>query len=357
VAKTQAPRKKRKKIHHKKQQKKSQVVFRTLTVLIASFVVLMAGMLTWYTQGLRAVTDQESYQMVTIPQGSTTGEIASILTEKQLIRNKTVFTLHARMQRGSAIQAGSYRLSPHQSVSDIMKVITSGQVSTVNTLIPPGQRVDQIVVILVDYGYERQEVEGALQKIRDHPILEGVGRNDLLEGYIFPDTYQIAPNTSAEQLLRAALDNFQNRIAQDPTISQGLMRQGISFEDAVNIASIVQMEVPDYETQQKVAQVFLKRYKEGMPLGADPTFKYAAAMTNQPALPSIDSPYNTRKYTGLPPTAIANFNIEALRAVANPAPTNYVYFVSGDDGITRFSRTFEEHQQLINQYCIKLCQL
>jgi UPF0755 protein len=93
-----------------------------------------------------------------------------------------------------------------------------------------------------------------------------------------------------------------------------------------------------------------------MVLGSDVTFIYAAAITGQPATPGLDSPYNTRKYGGLPPGPISNFNITALQAVANPTSTDYVYFVAGDDGKTYFSRTEAEHQALTRQHCIKLCE-
>lgn len=349
-------RSKKKRSQEKKHSKKSlSLVFRAIATLTAIGAMVIFGVFAWYGKNIRAASDQTNYQVVTIAPGSTTENIAATLEEKQLIRSKTAFLLYTRLQQKAALQAGSYRLSPHLAVSEIVNAMAGGKVSTVKVLIAPGLRVDQIVNKLLEYGYEEQEVLAAMDAVRDHPLLKDISGGDPLEGYIFPDTYQIAPDTTAEQLLRTTFDTFQNRLSQEPTIAQGLVRQGLSFVDAVTIASIVQMEVPDYETQQKVAQVFLKRYKEGMPLGADPTFKYAAAMTGQAALPSIDSPYNTRKYSGLPPTAIANFNMSALRAVANPSPTDYVYFVSGDDGITRFSRTFDEHQQLINQYCIQLC--
>lgn len=351
---TPASKKNKKSKKHPK-KKKAHLLFSVLAAVLVVIAVLAAGVFAWYGQNLKAITDEEHYQVITVDPGSTTNTIAATLEEKQLIRSKSAFLLYTRLQQKTTLQAGTYRLSPHQSVSDIVRTMASGEVSTVNVLIAPGLRVDQIMNALVDYGYGKTEITAAMKQVRDHPLLKGIAANAPLEGYIFPDTYQIAPNTTVEQLLRTTFDTFQARYKADPSIQQGLAAQGISFHDAVIIASIVQMEVPDYETQQKVAQVFIKRYKEGMPLGADPTFKYAAAMTGQAALPSIDSPYNTRKYSGLPPTAIANFNIDALRAVANPSSTDYVYFVSGDDGITRFSHTFDEHQRLINQYCIKLC--
>jgi UPF0755 protein len=347
-----------KKPRHKKAKhtKKKRPFLWAVCFLFTAMLTLFGGAFLWYQQNLRPLTNKEHYQVITIPAGNTTANIADTLHEKSIIRNKTAFTVYARLHQDASMQAGSYRLSSHQSVSELVAVMASGDVSTVNVLIAPGQRVDQIVNQIKEYGYEEDDILAALDAVRDHPLLKNIAAGVPLEGYIFPETYQVAPDTTAEQLLRTALNTFQERLESEAAIAQGIAAQGLSFKDAVIIASIVQKEVPDYETQQKVAQVFIKRYKEGMPLGADPTFKYAAAMTGQAALPNIDSPYNTRKYAGLPPTAIANFNITALRAVANPAPTNYTYFVAGDDGITRFSNTLEEHERLTAEHCIKLCQ-
>lgn len=335
----------------KRQTLASKIVVSLLIVSIG----FVTGSFIWYQKNIQAATAKEHYQLVTVAPGSSSTVIASSLAEKELIRSQSAFLLYTRFHAGALLQAGTYRLSGHQSVPEIVDIMAGGKVSTVDILIAPGQRVDQIIDKLVNYGYDESEITTAMERVRDHEILKGVAASAPLEGYIFPDTYKIAPDTSAEQLLRMAFDTFQSRINADSSIATGLARQGIALKDAINIASIVQMEVPDYETQQKVAQVFIKRYKESMPLGADPTFKYAAAMTNQTALPSIDSPYNTRRYSGLPPTPIANFNFTALQAVANPSDTDYVYFVSGDDGITRFSRTLEEHERLTAQYCIELC--
>ena len=204
-------------------------------------------------------------------------------------------------------------------------------------------------------GFQETDITAAFEAVRDHPLLRNVPSEARLEGYLFPDTYQVGPSTSAEELVRLMLDTFQKRVSEDPSINAGITAQGLSFEQAVIIASIVQKEVPDYETQKTVAQVFLKRLKEGIPLGADPTFRYAAAVEGGPSDPSNNSRYNTRKYTGLPPTAISNFNISALKAVANPSSTDYLYFVAGDDKITRFSHTLAEHEALTRQHCTTLC--
>ena len=121
------------------------------------------------------------------------------------------------------------------------------------------------------------------------------------------------------------------------------------------MASIVQKEVSDPSDQRQVAQVFLKRLKEGTVLGSDVTFLYIAKKEGRSPSVNDPSPYNTRKNGGLPPGPIANFHLSALQAVANPASGDFLYFVAGDDGKTYFSRTEAEHDANVAAHCKKLC--
>lgn len=333
---------------------KKVIIISCLLIVISLILSLVSGYI-WYKGQLRPVSKSETaYSLVTIEDGQSVKDVSRLLADERLIINRQAFEIYMRFEDKGQIQAGSYRLAAHQSVKEIADMITSGEVSMLDIMIPPGQRLDQIKTILEKAGYDEIEVDDALVKVADHDLIKDLPKSTLLEGYLFPDTYKIAPDTTAEALLRYILDHFQDQIT--PDITEGLKKQGIPLKDAVILASIVQSEVPDYETQRKVAQVFIKRLKEGVPLGADPTFKYAAIMTDKEASPALDSPYNTRIYAGLPPTAIGNFNISALKAVANPANTKYNYFVAGDDERTHFTYTEEEHIAATKKYCTTLCE-
>lgn len=323
-------------------------------ILIASTAVIITAV-GWYLYALSPKTAKDSYTVVSIQAGISASEIAKELEQKQVIRSALAFRIYIKLQSINGLQAGEYRLSSKQSSSEIASILSDGKVTSVNVLIPPGQRTDQIVDLLKKSGFKEQDIQNALNKLQSHPTVSASTNNPRLEGYLYADTYQIGPSTSAEELLNLMLSTFQKRLNENPEITSGLKAQGLTLEQAVIIASIVQQEVPDYETQRKVAQVFIKRFKEGIALGADPTFKYAAAVEGGPSNPSNSSRFNTRKYVGLPPTAIGNFNITALKAVANPSQTDYLYFVAGDDKITRFSNTLEEHERLTREYCTVLC--
>lgn len=324
-------------------------------VLVAALIVVLgiAATSLWYVQALSPRTADDVYSMITIEQGSGTKQIASQLAEKNVIKSAQAFTLYIRINGINTLQAGEYRLSSKQSVQEIAQIIESGRVTTVNVLIAPGLRLDQIITVLEKEGYDKDDIETALEDSRDHPILQGLPTDVKLEGYLYPDTYKIQPNTTVKQLISQMFDNFQRQVSSD--IRAGIAKQGLNFRQAVILASIIQKEVPEPEVQRTVAQVFIKRLKEGKALGSDVTYIYSAALSGQQASPSLESPYNTRKYTGLPPTAISNFNLSALQAVANPTDTDYEFFVAGDDGTTHFSRTLEGHDKNIELYCTKLC--
>lgn len=309
----------------------------------------------WYQHQLTGRAGPEEYHSITITSGTSTKQIATDLESKKLIRSALAFQIYARLHQSQTLIAGSYRLSSTQSVPDIITILEGGKVSQTNILIPPGLRLDQIVAILEENGYETADIETALLEVRSHPLLAGLPAGAPIEGYLFPDTYQIGPDTSVLDLLTLQLNTFEDKLT--PELRAGIAEQGLGLNEAVTLASIVQKEVADPEVQKQVAQVFLKRYREGRMLGSDVTYMYAAALSGEPATPSLNSPYNTRMYAGLPPSAISNFNISALQAVASPAPGSYNFFVAGDNGTTYFSNTLEEHEALAAKYCHKLCEL
>lgn len=323
-----------------------------LLILIVHFSIIGLVIISasvWYKTQLRPLTKEDTYHVITVPSGATSQSIADSLEEKKIIRSSSAFLWHVKISRKQALQAGSYRLSSRLSTPEITAILADGKVSTVDVLIAPGLRLSQIKKELIDAGFEQADIERALRAAYNHPLVKNLDKDLPLEGYLFPDTYKIGPDTTAAQLVTLMLDTFGNRITTE--IEAGLKKQGLTLQEGIILASIVQKEVSDYPTQQKVAQVFLKRLEEGRVLGSDVTYMYAAAETGQTASPELNSPYNTRKEAGLPPSAISNFNLDALKAVANPANTSYNYFVAGDNGITYFSDTLEQHEAYTRQHC------
>jgi UPF0755 protein len=337
----------------KKLQPKAMFFGYLFAVVILLACISLISAVVWYKSAVSPANRSGEYQVIEIQPGSSVASIAKQLESADLIRSGLAFRVYMKLNSGNNLKAGSYKLSAHQSVEQIVSVISGGDVVTKRILIAPGLRYDKIVEALKKQGYSSDDIELAEDKLRKHELLKGLPSSSSLEGYLFPDTYVVEPGSTAEELYTQIAKNFQNKVSIK--IMNGLKKQGLTFHQAIIMASIVQKEEPSIDTQKTIAQIFLKRYREGMPLGADPTFKYAAAQFGDINSPESSSPYNTRKVVGLPPTAIANFNISALEAVANPADTDFVYFVHGDDGKAHFSNTLQEHEQNTAKYCTIAC--
>ena len=188
---------------------------------------------------------------------------------------------------------------------------------------------------------------------KDHPALVAKPRDASLEGYLYPESFKVTSSTTVQEIIEQSLDEMAKRLT--PERIEAFASQGLSTHEAVILASIIEKEVSLAEDRRVVAQIFLKRLNEGMSLGSDVTYEYAAALTGEIASPELDSPYNTRKYTGLPPGPISNVDDAALAAVANPASTDYLFFISGDDGKTYYGTTHEEHDANIRDFCQLKC--
>lgn len=333
-----------------------------LVIGVGLVVLILAGITTIilirksYNDNLKPVSASQSNQLVNIPLESTVSEVGKILEEAGVIRSSWAFEWYIRNNNlRDEIQAGTYYLRPNQSVEEITNVITQGKVATDLVTILPGQRIDQIRETLIGYGYSESEVDKALDpnNYKDHPALVDKPEGASLEGYIYPESFLKTAETSPQTIIKSSLDEMQKQLT--PELRAGIVRQGLTIHEGIILASIIDQEVSNPDDKRTVAQVFLKRMNQSMPLQSDPTAIYGAVLDKQEPSIFYSSPYNTYENSGLPPTPISNVTGSALIAVANPAGTDYLYFVAGDDGKTYFSRTNEEHEALTEQYCKKLC--
>lgn len=327
--------------------------------VLAVMATAIGGGYAWYKTRISAV-DPSSITLVefTVEPGQSSSTIVANLAERGLIKSQSAFNLYLRLNsQRTGLQAGDYKLSKSMDVATIVTELSDGRVESRNFTILPGKRLDQIKTRMLDAGFEESEIDKALDEstFSDHPINTYKPAEASLEGYIYPETFQITDNTTAVEVVRRALDETYKRIT--PDLEAGLQEQGLSVKDAIILASIVEKEVSRPSDRPLVAQVFLKRLREGIELGSDVTYIYAAQVFGGRASPDLDNPYNTRIYAGLPPGPVSNFDISSLEALANPSDTEYLFFVSGDDGTTHFAYTFAEHNQNIANYCTTNCLL
>ncbi|HYH74908.1 MAG TPA: endolytic transglycosylase MltG [Candidatus Saccharimonadales bacterium] len=313
-----------------------------LLVALLLVVVATAGVRYTYNANLKPVSTSEEIKLFTVDSGATVEEIANNLQNAKLIKSAWAFKLYVSSKEvRSDLQAGEYELQPRMSVAEIVSVLTHGKVATNLVTIIPGKRIDQIRESLMEYGFPEADVNTALDPATyaGNPALVDKPDAASLEGYLYPDSYQKTSSSTAQDIIESAL--LEMRKTLTPDLRAAFAKQGLSTYQALILASIVEREVPKDEDRTQVAQVFLTRMQIGMRLESDATRYY----------------YDTYKNDGLPPAPISNVSKSSLQAVANPAKTDWIYFVSGDDGTTHFSHTLAEHESKVRQYCQENCSL
>jgi len=337
-------------------KKKRHAMRWILVGAIAAIILAAAGFGLWYELSLRPVNTQDtSRTKVTVSEGMTPSAIGKLLADNKLIRSQYVFDIYTRITNTrSKLQAGSYRLSPSESMQGIVNDLVAGKIDEFSLTFLPGATVQEDEDALVKSGYDRASVDAAFSKPYDHPLFVTKPASADLEGYIYGETYKFSGDASVEQILTTAFDEYY-RVIKENNLVDGFKKQGLSLYQGITLASIVQREVPNADDQRQVAQIFLSRLKMGMPLGSDVTYHYAAKKLGVEPSPSLESPYNTRIHAGLPPGPIATPGLSALKAVAHPASGDYLYFLSGDDDKTYYARTEQEHQANIDTHCKVKC--
>lgn len=338
-----------------------KITIALLWVFFVSLIVTTFLTVRWYNVNLQPVDRQQTAkQRFEVVRGSSLDEIADDLQEQGLIKNASAFKWHLKFNElDRNLQAGVFELSPSDYVSEIAETLNSATSANLEVTIYPQQRLDQIEDSLVEQGFKPLDAQTAvrqIEKYREHPIMEFVPSDGDLEGYIFPETFAVNQfNTdSAEDVVRRSLDAFVSNLTDE--VKEGILKNFDTIHEGVILASIVEMEV-DPQDRAHAAQVFIKRLNEGMKLESDVTFVYAAAVEGGTASVDYPSPYNTRLHPGLPPGPISNVHETSLRAVAFPTDTNDLFFVSGDDGITYFNETLQEHEDDVKLHCIEKCKL
>ncbi len=340
-----------------RRSRKKYFVIGCLLVLLAALAAAGIYVRNIYNTGIQPVSNDQTVSIVTIASGSSVNEVGVLLQEKGLIKSAWAFEWYVRSHDvRDKLQAGSYAFNPSMGVGAIVDQITTGKVATDLFTILPAKRIDEIQTAFVKAGFSVADVEKGFTPAQytGHPALTDKPAEASLEGYLYPESFQKDASTTVSTIIEASLDEMAKALSAE--VRAGFTRQGLTVHQGVIIASIVEKEVSSNDDRQKVAQVFLKRLRSGMMLGSDVTAYYGADEAGLTHSVFTDTPYNTRLHTGLPPGPIGNVSKSSLQAVANPASTDYVYFVAGDDGITYFSRTLDEHNAAVAAHCKKNCQ-
>lgn len=328
-----------------------------LLVLVGLAIVGVVVARHVYNQDLQAVNASQKTQIFTVKEGSSVKEIAAGLESSHLIRSAWAFQLYVHSQElSSKLQAGTYALAPDEATAEIIAIMTKGRVSTQLVTILPGRRIDQIRADLINDGFTPTDVDKALDPAQyaGLPALASKPASvDTLEGLLWPDSWYKDTTTPPSYIIRESLTAMGDHLT--PDVQAAFAREGLTPYQGLTLTSIVVQEVSKPSDQAQAAQVFLTRLKSGSMLGSDVTARYGSIIAGQAPDLSHDSPYNTLLHTGLPPSPISTISTSSLAATTHPAGTNWLYFVTGDDGTTHFSTNLQDHQALTQKYCHKLC--
>jgi len=248
------------------------------------------------------------------------------------------------------IKAGDYTFRTAMTPSAVLNKLVRGEYRIHKVTIPEGFNTFQIAALLEKEGLV--EKEKFLKYASDTVFIHSLGINgDSLEGFLFPDTYQLRKGMGGEQILRKLVARF-NEIFKEQ-YQQRAEELNLSLEELITLASIVEKETSDPSERNLIAAVFYNRLKRGIMLQSDPTVIYGIQNFNgnlTKADLETKTPFNTYLIRGLPPQPIANPGEDSIKAVLYPSPEKYLYFVSKNDGTHHFSATLKEHNRAVNRY-------
>ncbi len=332
-----------------------------LLVLVFLLIVPLASF-AYYKIGINRPSQTDKEITFEIKKGDSVFNVAGNLYAKDAINSKSLFIFYVYINRlDRSIQAGVYTIKAGSTVVSITEQFMHGK-NDVKVVFLEGWRVEEFA----------REVGSLLSNI-DYNKFVVVAKP--YEGYLFPDTYFLRKDVTVDDLVSLLRSTFDTKTS-DILTQENLDKVGLTREQAVILASIVEREVAMDTDRQLVAGILLKRFKSGIKLDADATVQYAVAFEKFCGTPdsclagsqanvdwwprslsqedlNIDSPYNTRKNLGLPPTPISSVSVSSLEAVVNPKNSDYFYYLNGTDGSTHYAKTLEEHILNIQKYLTK----
>lgn len=369
IPKSQKPQKERKMKPIRPQEEKTRganpVLVLSKALIYIAAVLLISCLCAYYiiviANDVFAFVKADAQIEVTIPEYATIDQIADELHDKQVIRFPKIFVLYT-MIRGNdpgEYVAGTYEVSPTQNFDELLYTFVEKKtigLTEVSVTIPEGYTVDDIINLLVnEKGIgTREGFVDAIQNgeydywfVKDLEGKTSPDRKYRLEGYLYPDTYYVYKESEETTIINKMLSNFHSKFNAE--YKQECEKAGMTVDQVVNLASIIQMEAKyptEYSTVSSVIHNRLKSSYYGYRLECDATIQYALAerkedLTHEDTL--IDSPYNSYKHGGLPPGPISNPTLKAIRAALYPEQTTYYFFVSDIEGHMLFAKTLSEH--------------
>lgn len=315
-------------------------------------LMIAVGLEFWYDSKAAVQVSSTAPVIVTVAPTMTTKQIGELLYEQGFIHSTTIFRLVAKVQGvENKLQAGDYALTFKTGMLEILQKMTRGETVYQQLTIPEGYTINQIAQALNEQGLgDGAAFKRAARSYANEFMSNQQGIVYFAEGYVFPDTYRITKGMSEEVILKTMVANFDKKMP--PNLRDRAKELGLSVHQVITLASLVEKEARLAQERPIIAGVFFNRLKQDMPLQSCPTVQYILGYPKAElsiADTQIASPYNTYQDVGLPPGPIASPGIDSIMAVLYPADTPYVYFVAAPDGSHRFSKTYEEHLQRVDE--------
>jgi len=291
---------------------------------------------------------------IDIPKGAGFWKIVDILDREGLVNNRFLFYVMA-MANGArrSIKAGEYEMDGGMGPAEIIQKLIRGEIKAYMVTIPEDFTLKQIAERLAADRLVEEKI--FIEVATDRPFLASLKVPAAsAEGYLYPETYALNRAMTTREIVRIMVNQFWKKVT--PEMLARAQALHLSTHEFVTLASLIGKETGYRDEKTLVSGVFHNRLKKGMRLQSDPTAiydlrNYSSAVTRRHL--DNDSPYNTYKIKGLPPGPIANPGIDSLRAALYPAPVNYLYFVSNNDGTHRFSTNLIAHNEAVLKYQIK----
>jgi UPF0755 protein len=323
---------------------------RTFLKLVAVLVVFVLGFALWFAwAALLPVTPPQTTFALLRP-GWSTRHIAQALQRQGIIRSSTAFLMLQYAEGPKTLKAGEYKFEVPATALEVWRRLVRGDVYARTVVVPEGYNIYDIAAAVEQAGLGPAADFIAVARGDTFLVRDFDPDAKSLEGYLFPDTYQFTRIDSAHDIAAAMVRRFRQEAQKIGLLGNPDMHR------IVTMASIVEKETAVPEERPVVAGVYYNRLAKNMALAADPSVIYAALLAGryrgtiyQSDL-QFDSPYNTYRYAGLPPGPIANPGVAALEAALHPAHTDFLYFVSDNNGHHRFARNPEEHARNVASY-------
>ncbi len=319
--------------------------------------IVIALLLVWFLWALFQPFhgDGSGRVAVTIPKGASVSEVGDLLGDKGVIDSSTMFQIRATIggQR-SELYPGRYTLAEGMSYGAALDALSTPPVKRVLTVtIPEGYSRSQAAQLVEEDGLEGDYTKETVRSRYLDPAQYGGKDAKDLEGFLFPDTFEMKPGAPAADLVQLQLQDFKRRIGGvDMKYAKS---KNLTVFDVLIIASLIEDEAGIPSQRKLVASVVYNRLREGMPLGIDATIRFAVGNYTEPLTESelaVDSPYNTRTNAGLPPGPINSPGIEAIEAAAHPAKSGYLFYVNKPNTCNElaFAKTEAEFEANVAKY-------